>query len=119
MEPPPFDIAERTALFADRCIRAALAVPHNGVAWELQRQLVRSSASVGANLAEAKGVHTKPEFRQKVSISLREAHETLYWIERITNAGLLPRERLSPLIDEANEVVSILTATLKSARGQE
>ncbi len=115
---PPFDIAERTALFADRCVRASLALPDHGVAWELQRQFVRSSCSIGANLAEAKGVHTKPEFRQRVSISLREAHETLYWLERIVNSELLPHQRMAPLIEEANEIVSVLTAILKSARQQ-
>ncbi|MCP4247173.1 MAG: four helix bundle protein [bacterium] len=115
---PPSDIVERAALFADRCIRAAQALPDNGVAWELQRQLVRSSGSVGANLAERKGVLSKPEFNHKVSVSLREAHETLYWLDRINNAELLPRQRLQPLMDEGNEIVSILTATLKKGRDQ-
>ena len=115
---PPYEIAERAAVFADRCIRAALVLPDNGVAWELQRQLVRSSGSVGANLAERKGVLTKPEFNHKVSVSLREAHETLYWLERVAKAGLLPRQRLEPLIGEANEMVSILTVILKRSRGQ-
>ena len=113
---PPYDIAERAAVFADRCVQVALALPDNGVAWELQRQLARSGASVGANLAERKGVLSKPEFNHKVSISLREAHETVYWLERIANAGLIPPQRLEPLMKEANEVVSILTTMLKSAR---
>ncbi len=92
-------------------------MPNNGVAWELQRQFVRSSGSVGANLAEAKGILTKPEFNHKVSISLREAHETLFWLRRISNAELLSPSSLAALIDEANEIVSILTAILKRARG--
>lgn len=118
VERPPFDIGDRAAMFADRCIRAALALPDNGVAWELQKQFVRSSSSIGANLAEAKGVHTRPEFKQRVSIALREAHETLFWLERIANAELIPSNRLSAIIEEANEIVSILTAILKSTRRQ-
>lgn len=55
---PPFDIHDRTGLFADRCIRAAMQLPQNGVSWELARQLVRSAGSVGANLQESKGVLT-------------------------------------------------------------
>jgi four helix bundle protein len=119
LEKPPFDIADRSAVFADRCIQAALAFPKNGVSWELQRQFVRASGSVGANLAEAKGALTKPEFNNKVSIALKEAHETLYWLQRVSNAQLVPPERLARLIDEANEIVSILTTILKRARGQE
>jgi four helix bundle protein len=118
-ESPPYEIAERAALFADRCIQAALALPNNGVAWELQRQLERSAGSVGANLAERKGVLTKPEFSHKVSISLREAHETLYWLERIASAELLSRRRLEPLSGEADEIISILTTMLKRSRGQQ
>ena len=95
-----------------------MALPNNGVAWELQRQLVRSSGSVGANLAERKGVLTKPEFNHKVSISLREAHETLYWLKRIANAKLLQRQRLDGLLGELNEVISILTTMLKRGRDQ-
>ena len=117
--PPPYDIAERAALFADRCVQVALALPDNGIAWELQRQLARSGASVGANLAETKGAFTKREFSHKVSISLREAHETLYWLQRIANADLIPPERLERLIEEANEIVSILTTILKRARTQQ
>ncbi len=113
---PPYDIVERTALFADRCIQVALALPDNGVAWELQKQLARSGASVGANLAERKGVLSKPEFNHKVSVSLREAHETVYWLERIVRADMIPEQQLRPLLNEANEIVSILTVMLKNAR---
>ena len=119
LETPPFDIAERAALFADRCVQAALALPNNGVAWELQRQFVRAGGSVGANLAEAKGALTKPDFKNKVSIALKEAPETLYWLQRISNAEFVPPERLAKLIDEANEIVSILTTILKKARNQQ
>jgi four helix bundle protein len=118
-ERPPFDIDERAALFADRCIKVALALPNNGVAWELARQLVRSAGSVGANLTESKGAISKRDFQHKVSIALREARETLYWLERIGNAELIKRGRLEPLIGEANEIVSILTVILRKTRGRQ
>jgi four helix bundle protein len=117
-EQPPFDIDERAALFADRCIKVALVLPGNSVAWELARQLVRSAGSVGANLAESKGAISKRDFQHKVSIALREARETLYWLERIGNAELIRRDRPEPLIGEANEVVSILTVILRKARAR-
>jgi four helix bundle protein len=91
-------------------------MPKNGVASELARQFVRSAGSVGANLEECKGAISKREFQHKVSISLREARETLYWTERIANAELVPRARLEKLIEEADEIVSILTTILKNAR---
>jgi four helix bundle protein len=80
--------------------------------------LVRSAGSVGANLAESKGAISKRDFQHKVSIALREARETLYWLERIGNAELIRRDRPEPLIGEANEVVSILTVILRKARAR-
>ena len=115
---PPYDITERSAAFADRCIRVALALPNNGVAWELQKQLARASASVGANLSERKGVLSKAELDYKLSVALREAHETLYWLRRIANSTLLPLKQLEPLTVEADEIVRILTSMLKAARAQ-
>ncbi|MFQ5490068.1 MAG: four helix bundle protein [Phycisphaerae bacterium] len=116
---PPFDITARAGIFADRCIQVALALPGNGVAWELQKQFVRSSASIGANLAERKGVISKSEFSYKLSVSLREAHETLYWLDRIVNAGMMSSDLVEDLIGEGDELVSILTAMLKQSRNQD
>jgi len=93
-----------------------MSLPNNGVAWELSRQLVRSAGSVGANIEECKGAISKPQFRHKVSISLAEARETLYWINRVANGELLPRKRLTNLIKEADEIVSVLTTILKNSR---
>lgn len=88
------------------------------MAWELQRQMVRAAASIGANLAERRGVITRSEFTYKASLALREAHETCYWLTRIVNADLLPEARLAPLMEEGHQIVSILTATVKKPRSQ-
>lgn len=103
----------------DRTIQMALALPNNVAGWEIGRQVIRSSGSVGANLEEAQGTLTAKDFVHKVSLSLREGRETLYWIRRIERNKLIPAKRLSGLSREWNEIVAMLTSTQKKLRARE
>ncbi len=110
------DLLGRVERAVDRTIQMVLALPRNVAGQEIGRQLVRSAGSVGANLEEAQACLTRKDYLYKVSLSLREARETLYWIRRIERNRLLPEERLTSLADEWDEIVAILTATQKKLR---
>ena len=112
------ELLERVETAVNRTIQMALALPRNVAGQEIGRQVVRSSGSVGANLHEAQGTISRKDFLHKVAISLREARETLYWIRRIERNDLLPRERLTELMNEWNELVSIVTTIVKKLRSQ-
>ena len=88
-------------------------LPKNVVGWEIGKQIVRSAGSVGANLEEGKGATSRRDFAHRMSISLRESPETLYWIRRIERNKLLPAKRLTDLTKEWNELVAIMTSVLK------
>lgn len=104
------ELLARIERAVDRTIQMALALPRNVAGYEIGRQVVRSSGSVGANLEEGQATLSCSEFAYRVSISLREARETLYWIRRIAANELLPRERLHELLGEWDELVAILTS---------
>lgn len=108
-----FDLLERIENAVDRTIQMALALPRNVAGQEIGRQVIRSSGSVGANLEEAQATVSRKDFTFKVSISLREARETLYWIRRIDNNKLLPTKRLAELMAEWDELVAIMTKVQK------
>ena len=76
-------------------------------------QLVDAALSVGANLEEAKAGQTKADFHAKLRISLKEARESHYWLRILLKSGVVREERLQPLVDEANEIVAILTTIAK------
>ena len=76
----------------------------------LLNQLLDSGTSVGANLEEAKGAQSRSDFIAKARISLKEARESHYWLRLIGACELVKPARIEPLIREANELVSILTA---------
>jgi four helix bundle protein len=110
------ELMRRVEEAVDRTIQMALAMPRNVAGYEIGRQVVRSSGSVGANLEEAQAVLTRKDFAHKVSLGLREARETLYWMRRIEKNDLLPAERLKDLMTEWNEIVAILTTMQKKLR---
>src|SRR5690349_9608135 len=76
-------------------------------------QLVDAAMSVGANLEEARGAQSKADFHAKVRISLKEARESHFWLRLLAESGSIARKRVTPLIQEANEIVAILTAIAK------
>jgi four helix bundle protein len=111
------DINERTFLFACRILELCEKLQRvGGVARHAAPQLMRSGTSIGANLEEAVGGQTKPDFITKVCIAQKEAREAKYWLRLLEVRELLRDENLGPDIQEADEIIAILTAIVKRAR---
>jgi len=110
------DLSDRTKQFALRVLKLADALPHGIAGQTIANQIARSACSVAANYRASQRARSKAEFIAKLSIVHEEADETLFWIEMIEEAGLLPPERLLSLKNESNEIVAILVASLKSAK---
>jgi four helix bundle protein len=111
------DLAARTKSFARRIIRLYVALPKETVAQVLGKQALRSGTSVGANHREASRARSKAEFISKVGDCLKEADETAYGLELMADEEIVSRKRLEPLLQETNELISILVTISKKARG--
>lgn len=119
MSDKPQEISERAFEFAVRVVKLCQALDEKpGVSRTLANQLLRSGTSVGANLEESKGGQSRADFLSKVSISLKEARETHYWLRLLNAADILPERQLAPLLDEANQIVAILTTIVKNTKAQ-
>ena len=81
------------------------------------RQLLRSATSVGANYRAVCRARSSPDFVSKLGIVLEEADETLFWLELLVESGVTNSEKAAPLMGEANELVSIFVASLRTAKG--
>jgi four helix bundle protein len=111
------DIQERAFRFACDVIRFCDTVDDRRRTTEhLLRQLFASGTSIGANLAEASAGQSKPDFIAKTCVSLKEAREARYWLMLIAATRLPLKPAALPLIDEARQLVSILTTIVKKAR---
>src|SRR5438132_10722688 len=108
------DIQERAFQFASRVLQMDDRLLRNRrINRRAMNQLVDAAMSVGANLEEAKGAQSRADFHSKVRISLKEARESHYWLRLISKSSELPPSRFAPLIQEANELISILTTIAK------
>ena len=111
------DLAARTKSFARRVIRLYVALPREPVAQVLGKQALRAGTSIGANYREATRARSKAEFISKIGDCLKEADETLYWLELLSEEQVVAAKKPAPLIQEANKLVSILVTISKRARG--
>lgn len=110
------DLLARTKDFGLRVIRMIEALPPGMTAQVIGRQLLRSATSVGANYRSACRGKSKADFIAKLNIVLEEADESHYWLELLVDSGLMPEKRLADLMQEANQLVAICTASINTAR---
>jgi four helix bundle protein len=111
----PAELKSRTKQFALRVLKLVAALPNTIEGRAIGSQLVRSGTSVAANYRATCRARSKAEFVAKIGVVLEEADETLLWLELIREANLLPAKRVQPLLIEANELVSIMVTSRKSA----
>jgi len=117
MNEEPQEIAERAFEFAVRIVKLCQELDERpGVSRTLANQLLRSGTSVGANLEESKGGQSRADFLSKVSISLKEARETHYWLRILIASSIVTERQLIPLLDEANQIIAILTTIVKKLK---
>ena len=110
------ELKKRTKQSGLRIPKLIEALPSSKAANVIANQLLRSSTSVGANYRSACHARSKPDFISKAGISIEEADESLYWMEMLLEAEIMPKEKLTALMKEADEIVAILTASVKTAR---
>ena len=84
--------------------------------WILARQRMRSSSAIGALCAESEFAQSRPDFISKLSIARKECHESRYWIKMMTATGLMTDSIANKLILLADELMRLLTASIKTAQ---
>jgi four helix bundle protein len=110
------DLKARTKDFALRVIRMYSRLPKTTAAQVMGKQVLRSGTSIGANYREADQGRSKAEFVAKMGDSLREIDETVYWLELPAESGMVTAGRMSPLLDEANQLRLIFASIIRKAR---
>jgi four helix bundle protein len=111
------NIQERTFNFACRIIRLyQYLIKQDKTNKDLFRQLVRSGTSIGANLEEANAAQSRADFISKCMIALKEARETNYWLRIFKTTNVVSEGKLKSLLQESNEIISILTVIVKKSK---
>lgn len=108
---------DRTKRFGLQVIRLCRTLPQGQETAVICRQLLRSSTSVGANYCAVCRARSTAAFVSKLGIVLEEADESLFWIDLLVESGAVHHDKVAPVRKEANELVSICVASLRTAKG--
>ncbi len=110
------DIVQRTSDYALRIIKLYRYIQKDDVGRVIGKQLLRSGTSVGANVHEAQGAQSRADFIAKISIAHKEILETAYWLHLLTEANIVPSDRMADLQNETQQIRKILASILLTTK---
>ena len=84
----------------------------------LSKQILRSGTSIGANTRERKNAQSKADFVNKLTIALKEADETQYWLELLYESQIIEQNIFDSLNKELKEIIAIITSSIKTAKNK-
>lgn len=110
------ELRRRTKDFALRIMRMCRTIPSTRETNIINNQILRSATGVAANYRAVGLARSKAEFISKLGIVLEEADETVFWLELLSDSGIIPASKLRELMAEGNELVAIFLASRKTAK---
>ena len=102
--------------FAISIVEICRIIQRENKEFVLTKQLLRSGTSVGALISESKYAESRADFIHKLSIALKEANESLYWLELLIRTNYLQDESYQLLSAQCCEIIKLLVRTLKSLK---
>lgn len=112
------DLKIRTKQYSLRVIRLCEALPEKPAGRVIGNQLLRAATSVGANYRAVCRARSDADFISKIGVVLEEADESVYWLELLVESGLIPKQKLTDLIREGEELIAIFAASKITAAGK-
>jgi four helix bundle protein len=110
------ELKKRTQIFALDIIRFVQGLPNRDSVKIIGRQLLRCGTSVGANYRAACRAKSRADFIAKLKIVEEECDETMYWLELLSAMRFGNESAISALFDEAGQILSIIVASIRTAR---
>ena len=109
-------VGKKSFGFAVRIVRLYRYICDEKKEFVLSKQLLRSGTSIGANIREALQGQSKKDFAGKMNIALKEANESLYWIELLIASDILDQKQGESIWNDCNELVSLLVSIVKDIK---
>ncbi len=110
------EFKKRTMAFAVKIVRQVASQPKTDLNYLLGRQLLRAATSVGANYRSACRAKSRADFISKMATVEEECDESLYWMELMVSVGALKQQAIVELMKEAEEILSMVVASILTAR---
>jgi four helix bundle protein len=110
-----FNLEERLIDFASSIISFAELLPQTFAGRHMAGQMIRSGTAPALHYGEAQGAESRKDFIHKMKLALKELRETFNALSIIKTTKWLPAEKLNPLLDENNQLISIFVSSLGTA----
>lgn len=102
--------------FALRVVKLAKFLQDEKREYVLSKQVLRSGTAIGALVREGEHAESRPDFIHKMSVALKEANETVYWLDLLFQAGYTHDDNVKSLQQESKELVKLLVSIVKTAK---
>ena len=109
-------VLEKSKKFAVRIIKLYTYLCEERKEFVLSKQILRSGTSIGANIRESCNAQSGKDFINKMNIALKEADETMYWLEIMQESGILTSIEIETIYLEAKEIAKLLTSIIKTKK---
>ena len=109
-------LQQKSYRFAVEIVLFCKDMVENQREYVLSKQLMKSGTSIGANIEESQHAQSKDDFISKLSISLKEAYESRFWIRLLHETGYLLKEKFDSFFNQVNEIISMLVASINTAK---
>jgi len=109
-------LASKSFAFAVRIVKLYKYLCDEKKEFVLSKQLLRSGTSIGANISESQDAQSANDFISKLSIALKEARESKYWIELLKETNFLTNKEANNILDDLIEVIKLLVSIIKSTK---
>ncbi len=109
-------LMDKTFYFSKRVVKLYKFLTTEKKEFVLSKQLLRSGTAIGALLSEAEFGQTRADFAHKISISLKEANETKYWLNLLARTNLIDKTQFELNYSDCLELIRMLVSSLKTVR---
>ena len=108
----PNPAAEKSYAFALRIIKLRRFLREEKAEYDMSKQVLRCGTSIGANVEEALGAHSRKDFKHKLTVSYKEARETHYWLRLLRDSDFIEGDSAESLLNDCDELLKIIGSTL-------
>ena len=111
-------LREKSEKFTTRIIKLYQYLNETKHERTISNQIYRSGTSIGANIAESRNAQSTPDYISKLSIALKEAEETKYWINNLYVGGYMNEKEYNSIFNDSIEIIKILTSSIKKVKSK-
>ena len=107
----------KSDLYSDRIVKMYQVLTSQRNEHILSKQILRSGTSIGANVAESQSAQSDADFVSKMSIALKEANESLYWLKKLYKGNIITENEFISMQADNTELIKLLTSIVKTKKG--